>query len=365
MRRRALLAAPLAMPAMLAACEREAAATSLEAPTAAGLGRPGEPPPALRELAPFSIGTEVLTTDLDEPALAGLAARQFSQITAGFEMKMEVVLRPDGSRNWAPGDRIAAWAAANRQRLHGHCLVWYSQDAPAFRALRGDPRAFTAAYDRYIVDVVRRWPAAGWDVVNEPLEDSGELRPSLWAQVLGAEGYMVRAFQRARAADPRAVLILNEYGLESRPDKRRAFLKLVDRLQKLGAPITGLGTQCHIDVDLPAGTGAAMIADLARTGLPIHVSELDCSLKPGAGGGRPSGRALEIQAARFAELLDAFAALPGRQRHAFTVWGLRDDGSWLNSASEYAGRDAPLLFDRAGAPKPAFLTLARRLRAQA
>ena len=69
---------------------------------------------------------------------------------------------------------------------------------------------------------MRRWPAAGWDVVNEPLEEDGSaLRPSLWASMLGAEGYMVRAFQAARAADPRALLILNEYGLESRPAKRQ------------------------------------------------------------------------------------------------------------------------------------------------
>ncbi len=358
MRRRALLAAPLA----LAACEREAAATSLEAPTAVG-ARPGAPPPALRALAPFPVGTEVITTDLDDPVTAGLAARQFGQITAGFEMKMEVVLRPDGSRNWAPGDRIAAWAAANRQRLHGHCLIWYAQDPEAFRRLQGDPRAFAAAYDRYIAEVVRRWPAAGWDVVNEPLDETGEaLRPSLWASVLGPEAYMLRAFQVARAADPRAVLLLNEYGLESRPAKRLAFLKLVERLLEAGAPVTGLGTQCHIDVDLPAGAGAAMIADLGRLGLPVHVSELDVSLKPGPISLRSRSEALARQAARYAELLDAFSALPGRQRYAFTVWGVRDDGSWLNSPGEYAGRDAPLLFDKAGAPKPAFWALARKLR---
>lgn len=361
MRRRTLLAAPLlAGTGALAACDERSAADPLEAPTAAPAARSAAVP-ALRALAPFPVGTEVLTSDLDS-AVGELAARQFSQVTAGFEMKMEVVLRPDGSRNFGPGDRIAAWARANRQRLHGHCLVWYAQDAAAFRALEGRPREFTAAYDRYIVELMRRWPAAGWDVVNEPIDDAeGALRPSLWASVLGPEAYMVRAFQQARAADPRALLILNEYGLETKPAKRLAFLKLVERLLKLGAPITGLGTQCHIDVDLPAGAGAAMMADLARLDLPIHVSELDVSLKPRALTLRSRAATMERQAARYAELLDAFAKLPARQRYAFTVWGVRDDSSWLNSPGEYAGRDAPLLFDAQGAPKDAFWALARRL----
>ena len=367
-RRRALLAAPLA----LAACRRGGAAAAaepsggvgLDAPTAAP-HRPGEPAPALRALAPFPIGTEVTTEHLDDPDLPALAARQFSQITPGYQLKMEVVLKDDGRLDFGPADRIAAWAAANRQRLHAHCLVWYLQDPPWFRGLEGDPRAFAAAYDRYITDVAGhyRGQAVGWDCVNEPVsEDGSDLRACRWASVLGREDYILRAFEVARAADPGAVLFLNEYGLERLPGKRLTFLRLVERLLKRGAPIGGLGDQSHLDIDVPDGVSRAAMRDLASFGLPIHSSELDCSIRPRRLDLRGDPERLRLQARRYREVLDAFLELPPRQRYAFTIWGVRDRDSWLNLPNEHAGSDRPLPFDDAGRPKPAFWALADALR---
>ena len=142
---------------------------------------------------------------------------------------------------------------------------------------------------------------------------------------------MIRAFEHARAAAPEAVLFLNDYNLENIPAKRATFLRLVERLLKAGAPLTGLGTQTHLDIDLPAGQAAAVIRELARFGLPIHVSELDVSLRTGDRllDLRPRAQKIEQQTARVAEVAEAFMALPRAQRFAFTVWGLRDADCWL------------------------------------
>ena len=363
--RRAVLAGALA----LAGCRRADAvagawrATSLEAPTAA----PAEaaPVPALRDLAPFPIGTEVITADLDTPGLAPLAARQFSQITPGYELKMEVVLRPDFTLDFARADRIADWARANGQRFHATTLIWFEEDVEAFRRLDGDRRAFGAAYDRYIAAVLGRYRgrAAGWDCVNEPITEDGDgLRPSRWASNLGAEDHIVRAFEQAHAADPDTILFLNEGGLEVRPKKRLAFQRLVERLLKRGAPVGGLGCEAHIGIDQAPGQSTATIGELARFGLPIHVSELDCSLEPRVFSLRSRADRLAVQARLMREMLDAFIALPPAQRYAFTLWGVRDDLSWLNLPPYERGADAPLLFDGSGAPKPAFHALADGLR---
>ena len=361
--RRAMVAGALAV----SGCGRGEAATggvAFEAPTAAPAD-PAGPVPALRDLAPFPIGTEVITADLDTPGLAPLASRQFSQITPGYELKMEVVLKPDFTYDFARADRIADWAGANRQRFYATTLIWYAQDPQAFHPLDGDARAFGGAYDRYIAAVVGRYRgrAVGWDCVNEPIDEEGSgLRPSIWARNLGAEDHMLRAFHEAHAADPQTRLFLNEYGLETKPRKRLAFLRLVERLLQRGAPIGGLGCQSHIDIDTPPGASTAAITELARFDLPIHISELDCSLKPRALSLSPRADRLRVQADRFAEVLDAFTSLPPAQRFAFTLWGVRDDLSWLNSEREYKGADAPLAFDALGRPKPAFWALARRLR---
>ena len=51
-------------------------------------------------------------------------------------------------------------------------------------------------------------------------------------------------------------------------------------------------------------------------------------------------------------------ALPAKQRFAFTVWGLRDKDSWLRGPNGSSPDDKPMLFDDAGAAKPAFNAVA-------
>ncbi len=367
MERRAVLAGALA----LGACgrgeagERGLGGVSLEAPTAAPVDRSG-PIPALRELAPFPIGTEVMTADLDTPGVAPLAARQFSQITPGFELKMEVVLRPDFSLDFVRADRIADWAQSNGQRFHATTLIWFLQDPEAFKRLDGDRRAFGAAYDRYIAAVLGRYRgrAVGWDCVNEPLEREGEgLRRSRWSSNLGEEDHIVRAFEQAHAADPHTLLFLNEEGLEIRPAKRQALQRLIERLLKRGAPVGGIGIEGHIGIDQAPGQSTATLRELARFGLPIHVSEHDCSLEPRTFSLRGRAEKLQAQARLTGEMLDAFCDLPAAQRYAFTLWGVRDDLSWLNVPPYTPGADAPLPFDPQGRPKPAFDAMVARLRA--
>ncbi|MEG1028540.1 MAG: endo-1,4-beta-xylanase, partial [Brevundimonas sp.] len=124
-------------------------------------------------------------------------------------------------------------------------------------------------------------------------------------------------------------------------------------LLKAGAPISGLGTQSHLDIEIPAGQTAAFMRELAAFGLPVHVSELDASLRADRRlDTRSQALKLEQQKARVVELADAFMALPPAQRYAFTVWGLRDTDSWLRREPEDDGRDQPLLFDALGRAKP-------------
>ncbi|MBE7217626.1 MAG: endo-1,4-beta-xylanase [Caulobacteraceae bacterium] len=372
----------------LAACERPArardASTVADAggpfPTDAGRSATGfaAPPPGqvradaavprLRDLAPFPWGTEVESRPLaTAPVYAELARTQWSQLSIGFEAKMEVVVRPDGSFDFAPADAIAAFAAANGVRLMGAAVIWHEQRPQAFARLKSDPVAFGRLYDAYITQLLSRYrgQARGWDVVNEPVDvEGGALRDSLWSEVLGQDGYMLRAFQVARAADPDGVLFLNEGGQEIRPRKLDRLLRLTERLLKLGAPIGGLGAQLHVNVDIAPGEIGRCLKAMAGFGLPVHVSEFDCSLQSDRRVDLRS-RADKVRAQEriYAEAVEAFDALPARQRFAFTVFGQRDEDSWLRQPPNAGdGTDAPLLFDDAGRPKPVFWTTAQALR---
>ena len=344
--RRLLLATPLA----LMACDRFASAQ----PAAPG------PVPPLKSLAPFPVGTCAMAGHFDDPAWVGLATTHFSQLTPEWEMKMEYILTDGFRYRFDRPDRIAAFARDHGMRLHGHTLIWYSQGAEAFAGL--DRARFTAEFDRYITTVAGhyRGKVVSWDVVNEAVTDEGSsLRDCHWSEVFGQDGYIIRAFEKAREADPDAVLFLNDYNLENTPTKGATFLKLVERLLKAGAPIGGIGTQSHLDIRIPAGQTAAFMRDAASLGLPIHVSELDASLRSGETVDlRTHAQRIEQQTARVGELAEAFMALPEAQRFAFTVWGVRDTDSWLRQGDKDDGKDQVLLFDGVGRPNPMFSALA-------
>ena len=347
--RRAFLAAPIA----LAACGAGDAPVAFDQPVR-----------ALKSIAPFPIGAACMTGQLSDQTWRRLVSKHFSQLTADWEMKMEYILQRDGSFRFDAPDRIADFARDQNLRLFGHTLIWYAQTHPWFEALTGDRARFAAEYDRYIATVAGRWRSqiVGWDVVNEPVTYDGvSLRDCVWSQGLGGtDVYIIRAFEQARLAAPDAVLFLNDYDLESNPVKGATYLRLVERLLKAGAPVTGLGTQSHLDIDMPAGQITVFMRELAQFGLPIHVSELDASLRTGNRlfDLKPRPQRIERQTARVAELAEAFMALPRAQQFAFTTWGVRDVDSWLRRGSEDDGKDSPLLFDASGQANPMFHAVA-------
>jgi len=345
--RRAVLASTLA----LAAC----------GPKAQGQPAPADLPP-LKSVAPFRVGSCVQALHLDDPALANLLAREVSQLTPEWEMKMEYIVQPDGSFRFDAPDRIAAFARAHGMGLLGHTLIWYAQAPDAFARLDESRISFVDAYRNYILAVAGRYrgQVVGWDVVNEAVaEDGNGWRDSLWSQRLGAFEHIALAFRTAREAEPDATLLLNDYNLEYYPRKRATFLKLAERLLASGAPLTGLGTQMHVAADIAPGEVTRMIRDLASLGLPIHISELDVSLTRSENKLLSRNELLRRQTAVYAEAAQAFMSLPASQRFAFTLWGLRDRDSWLKK--ENAG-DAPAPFDDAGRPKAGAAALVEALR---
>jgi endo-1,4-beta-xylanase len=300
------------------------------------------------------VGVCVQSLALGDPALARLVTRQFSQITAEWEMKMEAILEDGGGLDFSRCDRILAFAAEHGLRVHGHTLIWYAQNPKRFQNLDGRRGAFERSYLDYIDAVAEhcRGRVVSWDVVNEPMTDdaAGALRDCVWRANLG-DGYIALAFHAARRADPGALLFINDYNLESNPAKRHAFLRLAESLLKAGAPLGGLGAQSHLDVDLPPGRMRETLSDLSRLGLPVHISELDVSTRTGRlDFSSEADRALR-QARLVHETVEAFMNLPARQRFAITLWGARDGDSWLRRPPFPAGQDKPLLFDDHGRPK--------------
>lgn len=310
--------------------------------------------PPLKSVTPYPLGVSATFRKLPDPAWSKLAATHFSRLTAEWEMKMEYMLRPDGSLQFDRADALAAFAKRNGMGLHGHNLIWYAQDGEYFQKLKNRPDAFLNAYVGYIDGVMGRYKGfiKGWDVVNEPIWNDGRgLRPCLWREVLG-DDYIGLALEAAHRADPSATLFLNDYNLELTPKKRVTFLRLCEKLLKEGAPLSGIGTQTHIDSGITPGLITAAIRDIASLGLMVHVSEVDISLREDHPVNLAEPRIHQVRALN--ELLEAYHDVPDRQRYGLTLWALRDSDSWLNTPQ--GGKsllpDEPVLFDSQGRPKP-------------
>ena len=201
-----------------------------------------------------------------------------------------------------------------------------------------------------------------WDVVNEPMADGNSgLRTSantnageatdmfFWSDFLGRD-YALKAFQYAAAADPNALLFINDYNLESNTAKLDSLIAYVAELKAKGAKIDGIGTAMHINIATAKEGIDYMFKKLAATGLKIRISELDVACN-NAVGFVLTPQVLEYQAVTYHDVVASFLQnVPADQRQDITIWGVDDASSWLYNN----GKDFPLLFDENFVTKPAF-----------
>lgn len=233
--------------------------------------------------------------------------------------------------------------------------------------------AVDTAMSRFIRNSVTRYAGKvkAWDVVNEAISDgTGIVRNNTgtttgdrfyYSQYLGRD-YALKAFQYAKAADPNAVLFINDYNLESDARKLDSLIAYVAELKGKGAKIDGIGTQMHININTSNAGIDQMFQKLAQTGLKIKVSELDVRMNPGnIAGFTPTDALLQSQAAKYKYVVDAyFRLIPAAQRYGITVWGVADPDSWYVTTQ---GRvEFALLFDANYNKKPAFTSVLQSLK---
>jgi endo-1,4-beta-xylanase len=216
-----------------------------------------------------------------------------------------------------------------------------------------------------------------WDVVNEPMADgSGALRNEsntpapagatdffLWTKYLTRD-YALKAFQYAKAADPNALLFINDYNLELNSRKLDSLIAYVNYLKSKGAPIDGIGTQMHMSIATSQAAIHDMFRKLAATGLKIRVSELDIRVNPtDIADFTATPAVLSMQADMYSFVIRSYLQnVPEPQRHGLTIWGVTDADSWI--VGEQKKIDFPLLFNRDYSKKPAFNSALKALKGQ-
>jgi endo-1,4-beta-xylanase len=308
------------------------------------------------------------------PDYAALAARECG-VMVSARMDWDHLAPSPTKTDFSEVDIDDGWARAHDMKFRGHALVW-GERAPKWFADLPSRAAAVDALQNHIAATCRHFAGRmqSWDVVNEAiLIGSGrpdKLRPQVFLDKIGPD-YLDIAFRTARAADPTARLVYNDFGIEfASPDqleKRQVLLDMIDGFKKRGTPIDAIGLQSHLSIadmaNFDEKNFSGFLDALAARGLEVMLTELDCIDK---------GATADI-AGRDAAVASAYrrylnVALASQAVTTVINWGLSDRNSWVISGGDpLAKRDdglqpRPLPFDTDLHPKPAYFAIAAALR---
>ncbi|MCO5578859.1 hypothetical protein L7F22_032706 [Adiantum nelumboides] len=174
--------------------------------------------------------------------------------------------------NYKEADELCNLCMQHGVRMRGHCIFWETDDAVQDWIKKLTKSELATCVQNRLIDLVSRFQGKfdHYDVNNEMLHGS------FFKTRLGPEiiPYM---FQLAQQLDPSVKLFLNDYhvvdgcDVNSSPEK---YIHQARELQRVGAPVGGIGVQGHIT--FPVGAIIAHQLDkLAMAGLPIWFTEVD------------------------------------------------------------------------------------------
>jgi endo-1,4-beta-xylanase len=316
----------------------------------------------------FPIGVAVAPRNLNG-AEAQLILKQFNSITPENAMKMGPIHPREDQYNWRDADSIVNFAQKNCIRVRGHNLCWHQQTPDwMFKDSNGKQVTKEVLLKRlhdHIFTVVKRYKGKiyAWDVVNEAIDDDSTkfLRNSPWYQICG-EDFIVKAFEYAHEADPKAVLFYNEYNTE-RPEKMERLYKLLKKLVDAKVPVQAVGLQAHWSLQEPSASELrTTIEKFASLGLRIQITELDISiypwekerreLRPGEKGEYTP----ELEQKQIAKYKEVFQVLRNYKKviTGVTFWNISDRDTWLDLYPVPGRKNYPLLFDANLQPKKAY-----------
>jgi GH35 family endo-1,4-beta-xylanase len=255
-------------------------------------------------------------------------------------------------------DRLLAtarWFRKHGVALKGHPLVWHTVqpswllDLPVREVeqvqrerIRRDVAEFAGLIDT-------------WDAINEvvimPVFANGDNGVTRLCRDIGRIATVRLAFEEARATNPHATLLLNDF------DMSTAYECLIEGVLEAGVEIDVLGLQSHMHQGYWGEERTLEVLErFSRYGLPIHFTEstlLSGHLMPAEiedlndyripdWPSTPEGE--ERQADEMVRHYRTVLSHPSVQ--AITYWGLSDDGMWLGAPGGLVRKD--------GTPKPSY-----------
>jgi GH35 family endo-1,4-beta-xylanase len=250
---------------------------------------------------------------------------------------------------------MARWCSAHGIRPKGHPLCWHEVPAPSL-----DDASVEEVETRQMERIEREVSEfAGeidtWDVLNEgvvmPTEQWSDAPVGRLCGEIGAVELIKRCFERARAANPDATLLLNDYIVTE------DYADLIEQCLDAGVEIDVIGIQSHQHAGYWGAEKAWEVCErFARFDLPLHFTETtlvsgrlktddDWKNRDRDWPTTPEGEARQAeQTVEFYRTLFSHPAV-----EAITWWDFSDYGAWMGAPAGFLRKDMT--------PKPAYTAL--------
>lgn len=244
-------------------------------------------------------------------------------------------------------DEVIRWCKAHDVTTKGHPLAWNYIDP---RWLKGTAEEIMQLQFQRIERCVRRFQGDIdiWDVVNEathhdrqgPKENAPQLTRAI--SKMGVGEYVRAAFKRARQANPKATLLINDYRTGT-AYANKVISELVDDRQRPLYDVIGIQSHMH-----GGYWGAARAWEVcerfARFGKPLHFTETTVVSGPKEGSQwTTTAEGERRQAQCVKEFYTVLFSHPAVE--ALTWWDFTDQGAWQGAPAGLLREDM--------SPKPA------------
>ncbi len=234
----------------------------------------------------------------------------------------------------------ARWFADRGVTVKGHPLLWHTV-TPAWQAdlpldeverlQRERSRGLTASF-RGLIDT--------WDAINEavimPVFANGANRITDLAARKGRLETVRTAFEEARAGNPDATLLINDFDLSA------DYERLIEQVLDAGIQVDAIGLQTHMHQGYRGEEWTlAVLERFARFGLPLHMTEttivsghlMPPEIEDLNDYRVPEWPSTEEGEARQAdELVRHYRTVVGHPAtQVLNSWGITDSGAWLGA----------------------------------
>lgn len=297
-------------------------------------------------------GAAAASGQLKDESFARVLAREARILVPEYELKRATTEPQPGVYDFSGADALLRFARRHGMAFRGHPLVWHNRNPDWLEAALQTSRKDALLTD-YVQTVASRYRGAihSWDVVNEALHPADgradNLRQSIWLKAFGPQ-YVDMAFRAARAADPKALLVYNDWGCEGdgpQHDRfRAATLAFLDRAIGRGVPIDAYGMQGHLQAFGPTVDQRKLrdfLSALRAMGLRVLITEHDVDDSGGPLDISIRDRAVADASRRFLDVV-----LDNRTTLAVLTWGLTDrfldPPGWRDRLRGYSPRFLPL-----------------------